>query len=128
MSKKATQFDLYSLEPEPEGKIAKEKLFHGWLVLGKTTVKDAKTRKELFDALQEEADKAPKCFDPRHGIRATHGGKTVDLVICFHCGHIYIYLDGKDERADSQTVSRDSQPAFDKVLKAAKVPLAKKKE
>jgi hypothetical protein len=124
---KATQFDLYSLEPATEGKVEKnKKTFHGWEVLGKTTVKDGKTRKELLDALQKKGDVA-KCFDPRHGIRASHGGKSVDLVICFRCGQIYVFPDGKGERAATLTISDTSQPVFDRVLKAAKVPLAKKR-
>jgi hypothetical protein len=121
----ATELELHSLEPSTEGKVAKEKkTFHGWEVLGKTTVKDAKTRKEMLHALQEKGNVA-KCFDPRHGIRAKHGDRSVDLVICFHCGQIYVFLDGKGDRVATLTVSDRSQPVLDRVLKAAKVPLAK---
>lgn len=33
------------------------------------------------------------CFDPRHGVRAVHGGHTVDLVICFECLSLKVYRD-----------------------------------
>jgi hypothetical protein len=46
---KVKQFDLYSLEPEPTKDQLKGKptRLHSWLVLGKTTVKEAKTRTSL---------------------------------------------------------------------------------
>lgn len=34
------------------------------------------------------------CFNPRHAIRAIHRGHPYDLVICFECGHAYLYRDG----------------------------------
>src|SRR5262249_27476094 len=63
---KAGLFELYSLEPaadkDPKG-------FHGYKVLGKTEVKDAKVRKEVLDALYKGiADSdgtAAACFIPR---------------------------------------------------------------
>jgi hypothetical protein len=121
---KATEFELYSLEPD------KEK--GGWNVLGKTTVKDAKLRKELLAALEksiaEPGEGGHKCFWPRHQIRATHEGKKVDLVICFECQWVYVYLDGKEKEPDRIEMDGGAQPLFDKVLSDAGVPLPKKKK
>ncbi len=47
----APHFDLYSLEPS--GSPDQTTLLHGWIVLGKTTVKKAETRKELLTALEK---------------------------------------------------------------------------
>lgn len=124
---KVEQFDLYSLDPEGNRDEKDEKTMHGWKVLGKTTVKDAKTRKDLITTLEKAAGKGSgaKCFEPRHAIRASGGGKTVDLIICFECSWIYIY-EGKKQIA-VVTVADKVQPTFDKVLKDAKVPLPKQK-
>lgn len=34
------------------------------------------------------------CFNPRHAIRAVHRGHQFDLIICFECGHAYLYRNG----------------------------------
>ena len=122
---KAEQLELYSLEPGNANKDDKPETLHGWKVLGKTTVKDARARKELIEAAGKPSRKGgAKCFEPRHAIRATHAGKTVDLVICFECSWVYVY-EGDKETA-KLTVDRKEQPAFDRVLREAKVPLPKK--
>jgi hypothetical protein len=122
---KADSFELLSLEPS-ERKEAKGG-FHGWKVLGKTEVKDADTRKDLVAALEkgvaENKGEVAKCFEPRHGIRATRDKKTVELVICFECLQVRGYVDNSDKNTDGFLTSKSPQPAFDKVLKGADVPL-----
>ena len=122
---KAKEFTLYSLEPLERAE--KDKSLHGWKVLGQTPVKAADTRSGLLDTVKKNVAGAGrdgiKCFDPRHAIRAAVDGKTVDLVICFECGWVYVYVDGKD--AGRIIMLRDGQPGFDQILKAAGVPLAK---
>jgi hypothetical protein len=120
---KAEKFELLSLSPER----LKEKpadAFHGWKVLGKTTVEGA-DREKLVTAFKKgvEANEgvAAACFNPRHGIRVTHDGKTADFVICFECLQVSAYLGDKDEKGF--LITQSPQPAFDAVLKAAKVPL-----
>ena len=123
---KADAIELYSLDPSrPKDKPKDD--FRGWRVLGKTTVKDADTRKAMVAAflkgVEDNKGIAANCFNPRHGIRATHDGKSVDLVICFECMQVQGYLD-KSEKSDVHfLVTKTPQDAFDKVLKAAKVPL-----
>src|SRR5262245_65277714 len=86
---KAEAFELLSLDPSPESERPKEGGYFGWKVLGKTTVKDADTRKRIVEALLKGIESSDgngaRCFDPRHGISAKHEGQTVDLVICFEC-------------------------------------------
>jgi len=66
-----------------------------------------------------------KCFDPRHGIRATAKGKTVDLVICFECNWVYVYYDNDENRQHVAVTTREPQAVLDKTLKDAGVPLPK---
>jgi hypothetical protein len=130
---KAEMFELFSLDPKlgsaKEGKGVKGKdYFYGWQVLGKTEVKGEAERKRLADALQSGAEDnhgaVEKCFIPRHGVRLKGGGKTVDLVICFECLQVEVFVDGKREKGF--LTSGEPQQAFDATLKTAGVPLPKR--
>src|SRR4051794_15414972 len=72
---KAEKIELFSLDSDETKKVTKDG-FHGWTVLGKTTVEKADARKELAAAfvkgVAEYKQNGAKCFEPRHGIRATH--------------------------------------------------------
>src|SRR5260221_8734957 len=85
---KAEQIELLSLYPANDKEKSKE-FFHHYPILGKVVIKDEKTRKALIAALEKGAKEnkgiAANCFMPRHGVRATAGGKTLELVICFQC-------------------------------------------
>jgi hypothetical protein len=124
---KADRFELYSLDPDiPDVKPKND--FHGWKVLGKTLVKDAAARKKLVAALQkgvaENDGVAAGCFNPRHGIRVIGKNKTVELVICFECLQVQVFVGGQARQGFLTTES--PQPAFDKILTDAGVPLPKK--
>ena len=92
-------------------------------------VKDAEVRKEIVTALDKGIGESDgnwaKCFDPRHGIRVQREGKTVELVICFECGWVYIFTGDKEERQGVVVTTGKPQAVFDKVLKDADVPLPK---
>ena len=131
----ATSFELYSLDPDRLRSQKAKVKFHGWKVLGSTKIKKADVRKELISKLKQgiKANKGvvAACFNPRHGIRAIldkqEGEKlkrrTVDLVICFECLSLSVYLNEKN----TASVLTTGLPAatFNKVLKKAKIPLAK---
>jgi hypothetical protein len=90
---KADKFVLYSLRAEKPK--AGEETLHDWPIIRKTTVKSAAVRKELLrelDKLIVQGRGASRCFRPRHAIRASHDGKTVDLLLCFECGGIEAYV------------------------------------
>jgi len=122
---KAEKFELISLDPGRDGEKPKDG-FHGWKVLGQTEVKDADTRKKLVAALEkgvkENDGRVAACFNPRHGIKATHDGKTVELVICFECLSISGWTDGEPF---SVLTSRKAEETFNKTLTDRNVPLPK---
>lgn len=123
----AETFTLYSLDPGRTGpKDAKEK-FYDWAVLGRTDVADSAVRKQLVAALwkgvAESDGMVAGCFNPRHGVRVTHKGKTVDFILCFECLSVRV-TDGK--RRGTFLITRSPQPAFDKALTDLRVPLAPK--
>ncbi|MFO0797548.1 MAG: hypothetical protein U0804_08715 [Gemmataceae bacterium] len=120
---RAEKLEVFSLHPErPDGE-AKE-AFRGWKVLGKTEVADAATRKQLAGAfvkgVTEFKGGPATCFDPRHGVRATAGGKTAEFVICFSCFQARVTVGEKDHTV---YVSRSPATAFDAVLRKAGVAL-----
>jgi hypothetical protein len=125
---KADQFELFSLSPDRPDEKPKD-AFHDWRVLGKTTVKDAEARKKLVAAFKkgvaENEGVAAACFNPRHGLRVKHDGKTADFVICFECFQVQAFLG--DKQAKGFLVADSPAATFNDVLKEAKVPLAEKK-
>jgi hypothetical protein len=119
--KNATELELYSIDFAHEDKTKTG--FHDMKSVGKTTVKDADTRKKLVSEFVKgmEGDITPaRCFNPRHGIRATYSGKTVDLVICFECAQFKLYEGGADKPMHL-LIGKGPEPLFDKVLKEAGV-------
>jgi hypothetical protein len=128
---KAEAVELYSLDPGADVKEAPDAKhgFHGWKILGKTTVKDAKTRKKIvaamYQGLEASDGTAAKCFNPRHGIRVMADGKTVDVVICFECLQVQFHV---GDASKTETTTDTPQKVFDEVLRDAGVPLAVKKK
>ncbi|HLW65757.1 MAG TPA: hypothetical protein VKS79_10595 [Gemmataceae bacterium] len=121
----AETFELLSLDPDSRVDTSKD-AFHGYKVLGKTSVKEADARQKLVDSLAKgmEGEIRPaKCFNPRHGIRATHDGKTVELVICFECHQFKVFTG--PGKVSGLLVDKSPEPAFDKILKDAGIPKAK---
>jgi hypothetical protein len=132
----ATEWELFALDPDPNLKPDPKDTFRKWKVRGKTEIKVADARKALLAALDKgianEAERVRKevemglltetgCFQPRHGIRATVGGQTVEVVICFECKPVYFYL---GERRGQALTDESPQKAFDKVLTDAGVSVA----
>ena len=121
----ADHYELLSLDPG-HFSTPQPNSFHQFNVLGRTFITDPATRAKLNSALQvgaREPGVPARCFNPRHGIRVTHAGHTTDLVICFECRQVKVYED--DQPVPGFLVSASPQVAFDAVLKASGVPLAK---
>jgi hypothetical protein len=123
----ADTLELLSLDPGRPGRPAAMPLnaFHGWTVLGRTTIQDATQRKAVVGALDRgvaEGAFAARCFDPRHGVRAMRGKTVVELVICFECRQIEAFVDGKE--AGSALTSPSPKAPLDRALREAKIPLA----
>jgi len=126
---KATEFELLSIGhyPFPENRTED---FQGWPVIGKTTIKDPNARKRLIDAMEkgveENKGETMKCFNPRHGIRVTHDGRTAELLICFECFQVMVYVTGEKEQR--VLITDSPAPVFNQMLQQAKVPLARDPE
>lgn len=124
---KAESLELYSLDPDGSRRGPKPKNnFHGWKILGKTTIKKAEDRQKLLQSLERgiraNSGIVAGCFNPRHGIRATLKNETVDVVICFQCFSMQV-VQGKKTR--NVLTTGLPAPTFNKILTAAKVPLPK---
>lgn len=128
----ATSITLYSIDGNhyPQDEIARRpanaEIFHGYPVLGKIELTDAADRKTLLSELRRgiEANEGTVagCFIPRHALRATEASGTVDYVICFQCMQINVYENGKS--GTNMLTTAAPQPAFDAILKKAKIALA----
>ena len=121
---RADRFELFSLDPLDEP-ASEPGHFWGWRVLGSVVVTSAE-RDELVPALvrgiAENGGWVAACFDQRHGIRASCGESSVELVVCFECSQVNFYKDGK--QFGSVLVTSSLEPVFDRVLASAAVPLA----
>lgn len=126
-------FVLLSLDPTDSGLRSEsaptpKEMFHDYGVLGRTEISSTEERTALLHALYKgiaDSDgNVASCFNPRHGIRATLGDETVDLVICFEC--LSIQTHHKQSGGYMLTTS-SPQPTFNRVLKRAHLPIAKEK-
>jgi hypothetical protein len=129
---KADKIELISLDPgnpERDERPPKGDYF-GWKELGRTTIDDPEILRNVVSTVEkgfEVGGRAAACFWPRHALHVSHKGKTVDILICFHCSQVAVYVDGK--QVDPYlTISLSPQPVLDKLLIDAKVPLAPKPE
>jgi hypothetical protein len=123
---KAAWIHVYSLDPRSVD--ARAKTFRTWRLLGKTTVKDAKVRDKLLDALYRGIRAKAKTttgFQPRYALRASHAGRTVDLLVCFECGWVFVYYDGRKTESAIVRIAPSPDAVFAKILQDARVPLAK---
>jgi hypothetical protein len=123
-------FTLYSIDGRllPPGKETKtDEKFRGYPVLGKVEITDRAKQRELTNALETGIAKndggEANCFSPRHAIRVTTDGRTVDYVICFECLQVYVY---DNESKSKKLITRDPQSIFDKQLQDAGITLAPK--
>lgn len=89
--------------------------FHDQTILARSTLR-ASERDALLAAIDQALttwdQSFARCFNPRHAVRATKGGKTVDLVICFECHRMMI--DGQPEPALG--VSPKAEKLFDAIF------------
>lgn len=120
---------LFSVKPR-ENYEPNKTVFHRHEILGQTVISDADEKRELLASLYDGFAPAPNggmkfgCFNPRHGIRATHNGKTVDLLICFRCHQFNGYLNDH-QFANYEFITDAPAPKFNAVLAAANIPVAR---
>lgn len=117
--------DGTTIVPPPQP--SREK-FHEWPVLGKTWFTSRLGCKTVVSAIEKgvaDSDgSVAACFNPRHGVRAFCRDRTIDLVICFECGQIAVYVDGVE--MPGLVTANAPQRTLDNLLLDAGVPLARK--
>ena len=116
----ATRVLLYFLDPANPHHGAG---FHDFRIVGHTAVEDAATRQYIAAKLPQQVEAGgggALCFEPHHGIRLISGRTIHDLVICYECGHVYIYSSGLGVRYAGIAGNPDY---LDEILTRAKVPL-----
>jgi hypothetical protein len=99
--------------------------FHQWPVLGTAAVASRILRDEIIRSVargvEENRGLVANCFDPRHGIRAFGRGDGIDLVICFECFQLEVYIAGA--KREWLLISRSPKELLDRHLSGMGVPL-----
>ena len=114
------QLRIYALDPDrTAGVDAQEfELLRSWRTLGDALVRDEE-RDELLSLLYGGivlSDGAmARCFLPRHAIRAMHRGNTLDLLICFECSTLQVWMN--DEHLTSAPIHAGVEPAFSRAFR-----------
>ena len=94
--------------------------FHGYRILGEAAVDDPDTRARIvrlvYNGIDGNTTTSAACFDPRHGIRATHEGRSIDLVICFECLQLKLYDSGSEDGSGGMTTSRSPEPEMTRIF------------
>jgi hypothetical protein len=98
---KADTIEVFRLDPgrlSGKGKDAQHN-FHDYAILGRTTAGTAEKRKQIATFLGKtfhwNSLRKAACFNPRHGVRGVVGKQTIDLVICFECWRVNVFVDDK---------------------------------
>lgn len=112
-------FELLSLDPHRQEPAAEDS-YHGFQILGRTTIDDAATKARLIDALKvgaSERNLPPATgFEPRHAIRITRPDLTTDFLLGFSTSQVQIYEN--DQEKNGFLVSPAPRAAFDDMLRA----------
>ena len=130
------QLTLFSLDPG-EGDYdtivgsAPRPMFHDHAIKGQTVI-DADDKAALLASFYDGFVPPPSqlkqvgfgCFNPRHGIRATHDGKTVDLLICFGCMKYQGYLNDH-QFAVNKGITNAPAEKFKQILTGAGIAIAR---
>lgn len=124
---------VYSLDGTYEKGDSKRKpsgeMFHDHPVLRKVDIASAQDRTAILAAVKKGIAKSDgtqaKCFWPRHGIRLTQSGKTIEYVICFQCLQLNEYIDGKSSH---KPTTKSPATVLDKHLQDAGVSQQKLEE
>jgi hypothetical protein len=119
---KVSEVELVSIDPAPSDKNAGPDDH----IVGRVAIRDqnliAELRRSLVAGMRESDGRMLGCWDPRHQLRFTAGGKKVTITICFHCRHGYI--DGLANLREIY-ITRSPQAAFDRVFKGVGLKIAK---
>lgn len=128
----ASQIELLSLCPMTDPCLVTGKSkgrFLGIDILGRMVItgsRKAALLSALYHGIAYNDHNSAACFNPRHAIHCVQGKQTVDVVICFQCEIVRIYVNGRrDDLHGDTTISREPQGMFNQTLSEAGLPLAK---
>jgi hypothetical protein len=110
------------MTPEQE----RGEMLFGYPLLGSVEVTDPEQRRAVVSALKDGAKyrgREPKCYQPRHVVRAVKHEKEVYAIICFECSNYRMGRDGQ-ETGYTKQMAPDKRPVLDEILRAAGVPIA----
>ncbi len=98
-----------------------ERTIHGYPFVTSATLTDKAKRADfladVYKGVDERASPA-RCFSPHHALVA----EPVEVVICFRCSQVEVYLDGK--LTAQATTSRRAEKAFEALLGPIRDPLS----
>lgn len=93
----AATLELFILHPEKDDESERPTLY-GYEIQSTRTASGPVVM-SLIEALahgdRENDERIGLCFNPRHGVRARGYGKVVELVICFECASVEIFVNGE---------------------------------
>jgi hypothetical protein len=116
---------LYSLEPWEQAAPG-ESTLHGIKIIGQLNLDrdlEKAVAAEFKAAIANWDGTSPAgCFDPRHALTVTSGGKTYDFLLCYECGELEVFS-GNGMIADMQV--RGTGEVLNAILSAHKVPLSR---
>ncbi len=110
----ATEFELFAVHPYPhsiqaDGLQDAEQL-DGFAILGQVTVLDETLRRDvvsvLYSGVEASDGSLAMCFNPRHALHASAGGRELELLICYECLTIKVKLDGKVQTVPTAEAAR----------------------
>jgi len=123
---------LFSIESKPgyiedeHGHIIKDDRIHGYRVLGKVDlpIEERKIVKAyVIAALDSVNEGSPNlCFEPREAVRLLIGSRSIDLLLCFHCGNGVAYV---DEEQTSFFIGQDGYAGLGRVFASHGIPREK---
>ena len=121
---------LYSLEPTIRTERPGRSL-DDFGVLGKTLLDPAEASRAIaaFRAAMKAGASPDRlvaaCFDPRHAISIRAGGHRYDYLLCYACGSLEVFRDGKPI---SGVPARGSPDSLNSLLRSHGLPLSKSSE
>lgn len=96
----------------------------GNLILGATKLSrdDARAAAAVISsAVRSFNGMVAACFDPRHALRFNSAGHTYVILVCFDCGSLLVFEDGRQ----IENVALTGSPSeLNKMLAAANVPVS----
>lgn len=117
--------EFLSLSPKEHPDNPHAEQFRGFEILGSMKVPNRSTRIAMINALDNAVGKNEltdaRCFWPRHGIRCSHNGDQIELIVCFECAPLIIYVN--DELILKTEVGISPKALYDQILLSKKLPI-----